>query len=151
MNVLNKITWRGYLALALVFMVGTILPACVGQWIDAPPPRGAIEAGIPADLSLDESIRERNDFVVRNNAIVESWDASIQAGEDKAAVWTGIFSQLTSPEALVAYGLNPASGGITALLFGAGLFFRRPGDVTQVEMNKEKRDSYNAGIDKGKA
>lgn len=147
-NILNKITWRGWVAAGLVFVTGSVLPACIGQIIDADPPQGAEARNIQSNLKLDESVRARNAYVRQENAFIESWDASIQDAEDKAAQWTGIFTNLTSPEMLAAYGLNPASGLVTMGLFGAGLFFRRPGDVPKEELAKEKEFSYNAGLDK---
>ena len=136
-NLISKISLKGWIAIFIVFLVGTVLPGCIGQIIDAPPPQGAEARGIEPDLKLDQSIRQYNAYVRQENAFMESWAANIQEAEDKAAQWTGVFSQLTSPEALTAYGLNPASGAITAVLFGAGLFFRRPGDVPKDKLAKE--------------
>ena len=149
-NIVSKISLKGWITIFIVFVVGTVLPGCIGQIIDAPPPNGAESRGISPDLKLDQSIRQYNAYVRQESAFMESWAANIQEAEDKAAQWAGVFSQLTSPEALAAYGLNPASGAITAALFGAGLFFRRPGDVPKEKLAKEKESSYNAGIDKAK-
>jgi len=150
-SIMNKITWRGWVGLGLLFVTGTVLPACVGQIIDADPPSGAAARQLAPSMKLDESIRAYNAYVRQETAFFESWEANIKEAEDKAAMWTGVFAQFTSPEALVAYGLNPASGAITAALFGAGLFFRRPGDVPPQKLSKEKEASYNAGIDKAKS
>lgn len=149
-NIITKISLKGWITLFGIFIVGTVLPGCLGQIIDAPPPQGAESRGISTDLKLDQSIRQYNAYVRQENAFMESWAANIQEAEDKAAQWAGVFSQFTSPEALASYGLNPASGAITAALFGAGLFFRRPGDVDQKTLAKEKEDSFNYGQDRAK-
>lgn len=147
-NVLNKVTWRGWVAAGLVFIAGTVLPACIGQIVDADPPLGAEGRNIKPNLKLDESIRAYNAYVRQENAFLESWEENIQEAEGKAAAWAGLFASLTSPEALASYGLNPASGLLTMALFGAGLFFRRPGDVPKEKLAKEKEDSYNAALKK---
>ena len=149
-NIITKVSLKGWIAIFVVFVVGTVLPGCIGQIIDADPPQGAEARNIQTDMKLDESIRAYNAYVRQETAFMESWAANIQQAEDRAAQWAGVFAQLTSPEALAAYGLNPASGAITAALFGAGLFFRRPGDVAQGQLAQEKEASYNAGIDKAK-
>lgn len=150
-NIVTRISLRGWIGIFLVFLVGTVLPACIGQIIDAPPPQGAEARNISPELKLDESVRAYNAYVRQEQAFLESWEESIQEAEERAAMWTGVFAQLTSPEALVSYGLNPASGAITAALFGAGLFFRRPGDVPKEKLASEKEDSYNAGLDKARS
>jgi len=149
-NIITRVSLKGWIAIFIIFIVGTVLPGCIGQIIDAPPPQGAEARNLDTDMKLDESIRAYNAYVRQENAFMESWAANIQEAEDKAAQWAGVFSQLTSPEALTAYGLNPASGAITAALFGAGLFFRRPGDVSQQTLAKEKEDSFNYGQERAK-
>jgi len=145
---MKRITWRGWVAMALVFITGTVLPACIGQLIDADPPAGAVARGLSDSMKLDESVRAYNAYSRQESAFLESWAENIAEGEEKAAAWSGVFAKLTSPEALVSYGLSPANGLITAGIFGAGLFFRRPGDVPKEKLASEKEDSYNAGLEK---
>lgn len=140
-----KIDWKIVGITTLLFAIGTVVPGCLGQIIDADPPAGAEARGLPTKLKLSESIRVRNAYVRQENAFIASWDESISDAEEEAAKWAGVFATLTSPEALTSYGLNPASGGLAALLFLGGVFVT-PKSKKQAEIDK----AYDEGLAKGK-
>ena len=131
---LPKLTKRQALAAVGVFAVMTVLPGCLEMLIDADPPLGSESrlvggAPIPPSMNVSKSIRARNAWAAQEAAFLESWDASIKAGQDKIQFWEGALNTITSPEGLVTLGLSPSTGGVSAGLFLAGLFTRRPGDT----------------------
>ena len=142
-NIRETLTWKNAMIASLIFLVGGFLPGCLGDIIPADPPIGASSRNIggepiPSDLSLNNSIRAYNAWFSQEQAFGEQWRASIAEGEEKLQIWTLTLEDFTKPENLIAFGLNPASGGVSLGLFALGLFTRRPGDAKKIKEAKSE-------------
>jgi len=112
------------------------------------PPDMLVPIGVEPPLTLADSERAWEDWVAWVDSRTRAYQRAVGDAEDR-------FARI---EGLIDLGIGiagQATGGIPggALLVGAlslatGIVLKRPGEDTRVA--KEKEDSYNAGIKKGR-
>lgn len=133
-----------------VLLLASALAACqVDDWVKVDVPDPIAEA-----IEVESTIT-----VAESGAAWDEWIAYVErnsnrfAGEiDRGRETVGIITSLT--ETGITFGTQAAStlpGGAilsSGLALLGGLFLKRPGDAKKEQ--KEKEDSYNAGLAKGK-
>ena len=139
------ITWKMGLAAIAVFAVATIVPGCLGDFVQVKTPTGAVDSGVPSTLPYNDSIPEYEEYLTSQQLIIDSWSARIGAAEEKIAFWNSAIGALTTPESLALFGLNPVGGASMAAVFLGGLLIKRPRDVTPTQHAQGKNDSFNKG------
>ena len=143
MKISNWISFKQGIIAISIFFVGGILPGCLGDWVSADPPIGAENRSvggspIPTSLSVNDSIRVHEAWRTETNLFDSMWIASIEEGQEKVSTWTLVVNDLTSPEQLIKFGLNPTSGGASMGLYLLGLFTRRPRDKKLIDAAQQK-------------
>lgn len=140
------------IAMVVAVLLGGILPGCVGDMVKVNTPKALVEEeGFEPVLSYNESLEAYDDWASEQASRAESWGNRIEVGGQEVEYWRNAISFASAPENLALFGFNPGTAATSALLMGLGLFTRRPGDVPRSTMAKEKEESYNAGLDKGRS
>jgi hypothetical protein len=136
----------------LIATLGTVLAALQGcnlasfVKVDVPP-QVAVAVGASEETTLDEVDMVWADWKIYVETNTNRFERSIEDAQERYAV----ISQITDIGIKAAEGEISGLPGGTILLSGlsllAGLFLKRPGEDARVA--KEKRDSYNKGIEIG--
>lgn len=146
MNTLKQTNWKIWTLAILIGVAATVVPGCVREWIKVEPPQRAVDEGVPASLSLNDSKVALSEYRAEKQLILDAWSARENIAESKAQFWEGAIGAAVTPESLTLFGLNPVGGAGAMALFLGGLLIKRPGDVK----GSEKIDSYNKGKDTAK-
>jgi hypothetical protein len=111
------------------------------------PPQVAVAVGADEETTLDDVDMVWADWKIYVETNTNRFERSIEDAQERYAV----ISQITDIGIKAAEGEISGLPGGTILLSGlsliAGLFLKRPGEDARVA--KEKRDSYNKGIEIG--
>lgn len=130
-------------ALALGAAVG-LVSGCTRHWIDVDTPQQAVDLGFPETVKLAEVEMYQDEFTRWAGNLIETWDARENVAEEKALFIDGVVGAVVNPENLASWGFNPYGGaGATFISLATMLMGNR-------RQRKEKEDSYNAGLTKGK-
>jgi hypothetical protein len=124
----------------------------VGDLIRVKTPRVVQQAeGLSRTLTLNDAEAEYRQWLSQTKEVGMQW----RNGIDRANTIRTTFNQLTlsfldeiGPTVAGVPLLGPLMPGLTLLI---GTLIKRPGDVSGKVLQKEKQDSYNAGLENGKA
>lgn len=142
--------------IASLLILSATLAACagmnVGDFVQVKTPHAIQQqTGLPARLTLNEAEAEYRAWYQDVQREGAAWKASIGQGSEVASLLNQLTLQALNDVGPSLAGV-PVLGPILPVLMGiGGLFLRRPGDVSQDVLRKEKEDSYNAGLERAKA
>ena len=139
------LTWKTGIAAVAVFFVATIVPGCLGDFVQVKTPTGAVAVGVPESLSYNDSVDEYNEQLSISQNMFDSWGGRLESAGEKITFWNSAIGALTTPESLAMFGLNPVGGASMAAVFLGGLLIKRPRDITPQAHAQGKQDSFNEG------
>ena len=151
MKISNWISFKQGIIAASIFLVGGCAPGFLGDIIKVDTPIGAQNqtvggSPLPTKLSLNDSLRMHEAWRVEKSLFDSQWVAGNEEGMDTLGTWTLVFNDLTSPEQLIKFGLNPASGGASMGLYLLGLFTRRPRDKKLIDAAQQTVVSIDPSV-----
>lgn len=149
---MNKAT---ALAIGAALALSVTLAACAGFDIgDVVQVRTPAEVqqttGLPRKQTLNEAESSYEAWVEDVTRQSAQWRESIERGNEVAMILTQISMRALDEVGPTIAGLPVLGPALPFLTLLTGLVIRRPGDVSRREAEKEKRSSYNRGIDVGR-
>ena len=142
------------LALAVLFAFGGIAVACVDlrdHWkVDPTPAPAGVSVAVPTEPeSINQAWRGVEDFRYAANTYIERRNEDIIKEEQKVAFLEGFGSAgLSAISETAGVWAGPFAPLVT---LGLGYLVKRRNDKTPDEYRKAKEDSYNKGLETGKA
>jgi hypothetical protein len=112
------------------------------------PPSAQKSEKLPATLTLNQSQVEFDRYLLNVQLTSEQWLESIENSMALQSLLSDIAMTELSPDRLALMGIPMGGPAALLLTFGLGTFLKRPGDVGQKELRKEKEASFNAGLNK---
>ena len=148
-----KITPKQIVIGLAIFTISAALTGCsLGDVLRVKtPPAAQKSESLPKSLTLNESQIEFERFLSNVEMTADQWTESIESSLALQKLLGDIAMTEFSPERLALMGIPVGGPAALLLTFGIGTFLKRPGDYSPKQIAKGKEDSYNAGIDKGKA
>ena len=142
------------IALAVIFAFAGLAVACVDlrdHWTVPPTPAPAgVELAVPADPEpINVAKRSVEDFRYSANTYIDRRNADIAKQEAKVAFIEGAASGGLEKYAGAIGAAAGPFGPLAALLIGYAT--KRRKDASPDQVAKEKQDSYNKGLEVGKA
>lgn len=133
----------------------TVLGACagldLGDWIRVQTPHAVqVQAGLPASLSLNEAEAEYRAWMASITDVGTRWQTSIERSREIRTQLSQLLLQVGDRAGPTLAGIPALAPVVPLLTLLGGWFLRRPGDVSRADMAREKEDSYNAGLKRGR-
>lgn len=142
------------LTLALIFALGGVAVACTDLrdhfTVEPTTPPAGVDIAVPAEPeTINQAWRSVEDFRYAANTYIERRNEDIAKAEQKVAFIEGFGS---AGLAAISETAGTWAGPFAPLVtLGLGYLVKRRNDKTPEEYRKAKEDSYNAGLEAGKA
>lgn len=151
-EMLSKISPRAVVIGLAIFTISAGVTGCsLGDVIRTKTPVEVQKSEkLPERMTLNESQAERDRYIYNVEQNITQWNENIEEGLALQALLSDIVMTELSPERLALMGIPVGGPAALLLSFGIGAFLKRPGDANPKEQQKQKEDSYNAGLKKAK-